>query len=91
VPQVQAQLRNWMFVPLDLAILLKVQGVIVCSTLRCISCRQAKQFQSKVIALKGRADVLPIALSHADINQQLGLESDYTNQVEEFLQGLGLS
>jgi len=63
---------------------------LVCSTLRRISCMQAKQFQSKVIALKGRADVLPIALSHADINQQLGLESDYTHQVEGFLQSLGL-
>jgi acetyl esterase/lipase len=63
---------------------------LVCSTMRRISCIQAKEFQSKVIELKGRAELLPIALSHADINQQLGLADDYTNQIEGFLKSLGL-
>jgi len=63
---------------------------LVCSTLRRISCMQAKQFQSKVTEFKGKATVFPIALSHMELNQQLGLESDYTHQVEEFLQSLGL-
>lgn len=36
----------------------------------------------------GRAEVLPQALSHGEINARLGLDSDYTRAVETFMGSL---
>jgi acetyl esterase/lipase len=62
----------------------------VCSSDRRMSCVQAGTFVEKVIALGGRAQVYPIALSHQEINEQLGTAGHYTNAVDSFLQSLGL-
>lgn len=35
--------------------------------------------------------VLPVDMKHGEINQELGLPSDYTNTVESFIRSLGLT
>ena len=62
----------------------------VCSSKRTDSCPPNQRFVDKVHALGGRAEVLPQALSHRDINVQLGEENAYTQAVERFLRSLGL-
>jgi arylformamidase len=63
---------------------------VVCSNERRDSCAQARGFVDKVTGLGGRAEVFPVALSHQDINVQLGTAGQYTNAVDAFLQSLGL-
>jgi acetyl esterase/lipase len=61
----------------------------VCSTTRKDdSCGQARAFADKARRLGLRAEVLPQAKSHGAINNDLGLESDYTRRVEAFMAGL---
>jgi arylformamidase len=60
----------------------------VCSTRRSDSCAQARQFVDRATALGVHARMLGQDLSHRDINQQLGLEGDYTRAVESFMGGL---
>ncbi|PZP57510.1 MAG: esterase [Micavibrio aeruginosavorus] len=60
----------------------------VCSSTRKISCPQNEDYAAKAKSLGVRAQVLPIALKHGEINEQLGLENDYTKQVEEFMASL---
>jgi acetyl esterase/lipase len=62
----------------------------VCSSDRRMSCVQAGAFVEKVTAMGGRAQVLPLALSHQEINEQLGTAGHYTNAVDSFLNSLGL-
>lgn len=63
--------------------------LLVCSTLRSDgSCRQSDAMARRLQAHGGRAEVLPQALSHGDINARLGLEGDYTRAVEAFLASL---
>ena len=62
----------------------------VCSTERDDSCPPARDFVARVASLGGRASVLPVALTHREINETLGLPGGYTNAVEAFLRGLGL-
>lgn len=58
----------------------------VCSTERADQpCLQAEAMARHVHALGGRASVLPQALSHGEINGELGLDSDYTRAVEAFM------
>ncbi|WP_211208272.1 alpha/beta hydrolase fold domain-containing protein [Leeia oryzae] len=57
----------------------------VCSTRRVESCDQANTFIQKAGRLQGMARLLPVDMSHAEINEQLGLESEYTRQVDQFL------
>lgn len=57
----------------------------VCSTLRADSCPQARRFVIKATSLNLRASVLEQDRSHKDINQQLGIEGDYTDAVESFM------
>lgn len=52
------------------------------------ACEQARDFAAKVNALGGRAEVLPQARSHREINVELGEDSDYTRQVEAFMASL---
>jgi arylformamidase len=65
--------------------------LLVCSSYRRDSCEQARSFAAKSIRLGRRATVLPIAFTHREINQNLGLAGDYTKSVEAFLSTLGLS
>ncbi|MBD8873053.1 alpha/beta hydrolase [Rhodanobacter sp. DHB23] len=61
----------------------------VCSTRRADSCPQARHFVAQAAGLGTLARVRPEDLSHEQINEQLGLPSDYTAAVEAFMRGLG--
>ncbi|MFZ6771649.1 alpha/beta hydrolase [Undibacterium sp. SXout7W] len=54
-------------------------------------CLQAQAYVSKAQGLGMRAVLLPQAMSHADINHQLGLDNDYTHAVENFMGTLDAS
>jgi acetyl esterase/lipase len=62
--------------------------MFVCSTRRNDSCPQAKAFAAKVTSLGGKASVLPVDLAHGDVNGNLGLNTDYTQAVDEFMRGV---
>jgi acetyl esterase/lipase len=63
---------------------------LVCSSERRDSCVQARTYAEKVTALGGRADVVPIELTHQECNERLGTAGQYTDAVDSFLQSLGL-
>ncbi len=60
----------------------------VCSSRRRESCRQADRFAAKANGLGGHVRVLREDLSHMEINATLGAASDYTTQVDAFMQSL---
>lgn len=62
----------------------------VCSSRRADSCPQARAFAAKVATLGGRVTVLPVDLSHGEINERLGGAGAYTEQVDAFLRSVGL-
>jgi len=67
---------------------LKTRGapfLAVCSTRRQDSCPQAHNFVDKAHSLRMRGEVVGEDLSHREINEDLGLPSDYTRDVEAFL------
>ncbi|PPD56271.1 MAG: esterase [Methylotenera sp.] len=59
--------------------------LIVCSTRRNNACSQAQAFSKKLISVGGISEVLPVDLSHLQINEQLGIPSDYTDKVDYFI------
>ncbi len=59
--------------------------LVVHSSLRPESEQQARRFAEAVAAVGGRVEVLPVALSHAEINVQLGEDGPYTARVDAFL------
>lgn len=61
--------------------------LMVCSSLRQMTCNQAREFAAKA---NGEVEVMPIALRHMPINTQLGANNDYTRSVDVFLNKLGL-
>lgn len=61
--------------------------LLVCSSLRRLSCRQAETFAAKAA---GKAQVLPVALRHGPINSELGEDSGYTRDVDDFLASIGV-
>lgn len=63
----------------------------VCSTLRTDSCSQADRFVNKAMLFNVRASLLEQDLTHKEINQQLGIESAYTDAVEAFMATLNES
>lgn len=62
--------------------------LLVCSTERANSCDQARGFASAAHRLRVRAEVLPEALSHGEINDKLGLPGAYTDTVDRFIASL---
>lgn len=60
----------------------------VCSTQRAESCAQASALVNKAQTLGVSATLLPQALSHSDINGQLGLAGAYTTSVDAFIDAL---
>ena len=60
----------------------------VCSSRRRESCGQADRFAAKANGLGGHVLVLREGLSHMEINATLGAASDYTTQVDAFMQSL---
>ena len=63
----------------------------VCSTQRNDACPQARSFVAKASSLGARSSVLPVDLSHKEINHDLGLSSAYTDSVESFIRSLGIT
>ncbi len=63
----------------------------VCSSQRSNSCAQADAFAARAATLHGaRVKVLPVDLSHGEINDLLGEPSAYTADVQAFIESLGL-
>ena len=54
-------------------------------------CLQAQAYVSKAQSLGTRAVLLPQPMSHGEINEQLGLENDYTRAVDHFIGSLDAS
>lgn len=62
---------------------------MVCSTRRADDpCQHSDALARHIRAQGGRAEVLPQALSHGDINATLGRASDYTRAVDAFMASL---
>jgi hypothetical protein len=55
-----------------------------------LPCTQASAFVNKAVKFVSQANVLPESLSHDEINDNLGLPSEYTEKVEAFVRKLGL-
>lgn len=64
--------------------------LVVCSSQRRDACAQARDFAGRVTALGGSARVLPVAKTHREVNQDLGLPGPYTDEVVGFIRSLGL-
>lgn len=62
--------------------------LLVCSSLRQTVCPESERFAALARSLGGRAEVLPQALKHGEINSQLGEPGVYTEAVESFLRGV---
>lgn len=62
--------------------------LLVCSSERATSCGQARGFAAAAKPLGVRAEVLPEALSHGEINDRLGLPGAYTDAVDGFIASL---
>lgn len=63
--------------------------LLVCaSERRDDSCAQSAQFAARVRDVGGEATLLPQALSHGQINAQLGTAGDYTQAVDHFIDTL---
>ncbi|MCA9529908.1 MAG: alpha/beta hydrolase [Myxococcales bacterium] len=64
--------------------------LLVCSSQRAESCGQADAFATGASALDATVTVLPVDLDHGEIDSQLGVPGKYTDDVEAFMQTLGL-
>jgi acetyl esterase/lipase len=64
--------------------------LLVCSSRRDDSCPPAEAFAARANGFGGRAKVLPIELNHAQINDRLGTDGEYTDAVNQFLRSAGL-
>lgn len=60
----------------------------VCSTRRQQACQQASRYADKAAALGTRMQVLPLDLSHREINETLGQDNAYTRAVDDFLRSV---
>lgn len=66
--------------------------LMVCSTERRDKpCVQAERYARKAQSLGIRSEIIPQPMSHREINEQLGLESVYTQKVEAFIRSLGMA
>jgi arylformamidase len=59
--------------------------LLVCSSQRWDSCPQAQAFSDKAKTLGVSTQILPQDLTHEQINETLGLPSDYTKAVDQFI------
>jgi acetyl esterase/lipase len=62
--------------------------LLVCSSPRRDSCPAARAFAAKAKLVRVRAEVLPEAKSHGEINGELGAPGAYTSAVDAFLASL---
>jgi len=65
-----------------------VPMLLICSSRRILSCRNAKAFAKKDQSLGGEATLVLQDLSHGQINAELGLPGSYTDRVDAFMQSL---
>jgi len=65
--------------------------LIVCSTLRKESCPEAARFVKRARAMGVTTQVLQEAMSHRQINEQLGVDGAYSDKVDAFLGTLDYS
>lgn len=69
-----------------------VPMMLVCSTQRPDKpCSEAEGYVQKAVSLGLHPLVQPEAMSHKEINEDLGLESEYTHAVEAFIRSLGIA
>ena len=66
-----------------------VPMLLVCSSRRSDSCPPAHAFAARAQGLGGTVTVLPVNLSHADVNGTLGLDGPYTRAVDDFARKSG--
>jgi arylformamidase len=59
--------------------------LVVCSSERRVSCPQADHFASRARELGVAVEVLPVPLSHREINVDLGKSGSYTASVDRFI------
>ena len=64
--------------------------LLVCGSNRAAACPQADAFGAAVRAHGSTATVLPIDMSHGDIDSQVGVAGPLTSAVDDFLTSLGL-
>ncbi|MCX5724968.1 MAG: alpha/beta hydrolase [Nitrospirae bacterium] len=64
--------------------------LLVCSTKRTDACPPTQTFAAKATELGGKITVLPVDMKHGELNKELGLPSEYTTTVENFMRTLGL-
>jgi len=64
--------------------------LLVCSSQRDDSIEAAHAFASKAERFGGRVEVLPIDLTHMELNDRLGTRSAYTDAVDAFLRSVGI-
>lgn len=57
----------------------------VCAQARPDACPNNRAFVEKARSLGGRAALMPVPLSHMEINRELGKDNDYTRRVEAFV------
>lgn len=64
--------------------------LLVCSSKRAESCAMAEEFADKARSLHAQITVLPVDMTHGEINGLLGVGGAYTDAVDEFMDSLGL-
>lgn len=62
--------------------------LLICSSQRKISCDQSHAFAQKANELQMRVHVIPVNLNHGQINEELGLNNDYTKIVSHYIDRL---
>jgi acetyl esterase/lipase len=64
--------------------------LLVCAQDREAATQQAERFAERARSAGGSAEVAPVALSHREINEQLGQHEELTRRVDDFLRAQGL-
>lgn len=65
--------------------------LMICSTTRPDKpCKQTEDFVAKAKQMGVRASTLPVAMSHGEINSDVGLENELTRAIDQFMASLGL-
>jgi acetyl esterase/lipase len=62
----------------------------ICAAARVIACAENRSFAEKARGFGGRAEVLPKAMTHAQINRLVGVDAAYSREIDDFLRSAGL-
>ena len=63
--------------------------LLVCSTLRADgSCKMTEEFAKEALKYKNDVKILKVRKTHAQINDELGVDMEYTNEIAAFLEGI---